>query len=279
MAVRDTLNKIEELVASASHLPLTGKALINEDDLLQLIEEFRNELPQELGRAEEVLREHDEILRAAQQEADKIIKQAEKQAQKLVDENDVVIKAREKAHILEIQAQREYATTLANNRTQAQQFQNGVIQYANQVFDQLIANVTNTANCVNELEMTLKQAMQVLQQSKSALGQQAYANYQQQNYQQQNYQQQNYQQQNYQQQNYQQQNYPQQNYQQPQQNYQQQNYQQPQQNYQQPQQNYQQPQQNYQQPQQNYQQPQQDYQQPQQDYQQPQQDYPQDPKS
>jgi len=100
MAVRDTLNKIEELVASASHLPLTGKALINEDELLKLIEEFRNELPQELGHAENIINERNNIMQMAQVEADKIIKQAEKQAQKLVDENDVVIKAREKAHLL-----------------------------------------------------------------------------------------------------------------------------------------------------------------------------------
>ena len=176
MAVRDTLNKIEELVASASHLPLTGKALINEDELLKLIEEFRNELPQELGHAESIINERENILRSAQIEADKIIKQAEKQAQKFVDENDVVIKAREKARLLEIQAQREYAEAVANNRVQIQQFQNGVNQYANQVFDQLIANVTNTANSVNDLEMILKNAMQVLQQSKAALSQQAYAN-------------------------------------------------------------------------------------------------------
>lgn len=198
MAVRDTLNKIEELVASASHLPLTGKALINEDELLKLIEEFRNELPQELGHAENIINERNNIMQMAQVEADKIIKQAEKQAQKLVDENDVVIKAREKAHLLEIQAQREYAEAVANNRTQIQQFQNGVNQYANQVFDQLIANVTNTANSVNDLEMILKNAMQVLQQSKAALSQQAYANSQAQ--QMQNYQpQQNQQPQNYQQ--------------------------------------------------------------------------------
>lgn len=201
MAVRDTLNKIEELVASASHLPLTGKALINEDELLKLIEEFRNELPQELGHAENIISERNNILRDAQIEADKIIKQAEKHAQKLVDENDVVIKAREKARVLEIQAQREYAAAVANNRAQIQQFQNGVNQYANQVFDQLIANVANTANSVNDLEIILKNAMQVLQQSKAALSQQAYANSQAQQIQNQQSQQpqQNQQPQNYQQ--------------------------------------------------------------------------------
>lgn len=190
MAVRDTLNKIETLVASASHLPLTGKALINEDDLLQLIDEFRNELPQELGRAEEIIHDRENIIRMAQSEADKIIKQAEKRAVQLVDENDVVTKAREKARIIEIQAHQQAAQILESSRTQARQFQEGVNQYSHQVFDNLIANVANTANSINDMENILKQAMQVLQQSKIALSKQAYANAQAQ--QAQNYQSQNY---------------------------------------------------------------------------------------
>ncbi len=176
MAVRDTLNKIEELVASASHLPLTGKALIKEEELLKLIEEFRNELPQELGRAEEVLNNRDNIIRMAQIESDKIIKQAEKRAAQLVEENDVVTKAREKARITELQAQQKAASILENSRIQAKQFQEGVNQYSHQVFDQLINNVANTANSINDMEIILKQAMQILQQSKMALTKQAYAN-------------------------------------------------------------------------------------------------------
>lgn len=176
MAVRDTLNKIENLVASASHLPLTGKALITEDELLQLIDEFRNELPQELGHAEEIIRDQENIIRSAQHEAEKIIKQAEKRAVQLVDENDVVLKAREKARIIEIQAQQKATALLENSRIQAKQFQDGVNQYSNQVFDQLIINVANTANSINDIEIILKKAMQVLQQSKMAFNNQVYSN-------------------------------------------------------------------------------------------------------
>jgi vacuolar-type H+-ATPase subunit H len=176
MAVRDTLNKIENLVASASHLPLTGKALITEDELLQLIDEFRNELPQELGHAEEIIRDQENIIRSAQHEAEKIIKQAEKRAVQLVDENDVVLKAREKARIIEIQAQQKATSLLENSRIQAKQFQDGVNQYSNQVFDQLIINVANTANSINDIEIILKKAMQVLQQSKMAFNNQVYSN-------------------------------------------------------------------------------------------------------
>ena len=174
MAVRDTLNKIENLVASASHLPLTGKALIDEDDLLHLIDEFRNELPQELGHAEEIINDSNEIIRNAQIEAEKIIKQAEKRAALLVDENDVVTKARDKARMIEIQAHQQSNEIISNANAQARQFQESVQQYANQVFDQLISNVNSTFGNFQHLNATFKHALQVLQQSKMAVNQQSY---------------------------------------------------------------------------------------------------------
>ena len=96
MAVRDTLAKIENLAAGAPHLPLTNKMLISEMEFLNLVDELRNELPGELEHAEEVMKERDNILQNAQAEANNIIKQAQLQVEQLMDENDIVVKAREK---------------------------------------------------------------------------------------------------------------------------------------------------------------------------------------
>ena len=174
MAVRDTLNKIEELAASSMHMPLTGKIFVDEDELTQLVEEFRKELPQELGHAEEIINERETILRAAQSEADKIIKEAQKRAAQLVEENDVVTKSREKARVIEIQAHQKSNEIIANARAQSRQYQEGVQTYANQVFSHLIANVANMANSVDSIEKILKKDMQVLQEAKTVLKQQTY---------------------------------------------------------------------------------------------------------
>ena len=95
MAVRDTLNQIEDLVASSSHLWFTDRIMINDNDLIHLVEELRQELPLELERADEIMRERDSIIMSAQQEAKNIINQAQQKAAQIVDENDLVIKARE----------------------------------------------------------------------------------------------------------------------------------------------------------------------------------------
>lgn len=173
MAVRDTLNKIEELVAKAPHLPLTNKSIISEEYLIHLVEELRKELPQELEHATEVMKERENILKNAQAEADNIIKQARLEADKLVDENDIVVKARDKSRMVLSQAQQQEAEIMERTRQNSKQLQDDADRYANQVFDQLIAHVSNTFQGFQQAQAGLEHARQILQQAKINMNQQA----------------------------------------------------------------------------------------------------------
>ena len=53
--VEETLNKVENLVVSSSHLPLTNKSVIDENDLIHLIEELRQDLPREINHSREIM--------------------------------------------------------------------------------------------------------------------------------------------------------------------------------------------------------------------------------
>ena len=173
MAVKDTLAKIENMTAGAPHLPLTNKMLISEDEFIHLVEELRKELPQELEHATEVMQERDNIIKNAQAEAANIIKQAQLQAEQLMDENDIVIKAREKSRMVLSQAQQQEAEIMERTRQNARQLQDDADRYANQVFDQLIAHVTNTFQGVQQAQAGFENARQILQQAKVQMNQQA----------------------------------------------------------------------------------------------------------
>ena len=175
MAVRDTLNQIEDLVASSSHLWFTDRIMINDNDLIHLVEELRQELPLELERADEIMRDRDKIIMSAQQEATNIVNQAKERAAQIVDENDLVIKAREKSQAVISQAQAQEQEIVERTRQNARELQDNADRYANQVFDQLIAHVTNTFQGVQQAQAGLEQARQILIQAKAQMNQQAYA--------------------------------------------------------------------------------------------------------
>ena len=173
MAVRNTLDKIESLVAGAPHLPLTNKTLISEEELIRLVEELRKDLPQELEHASEVMKERDNILQNAQMEAANIIKQAQMQADQMLDENDIVVKARDKSRMVLSQAQQQESEIMERTRQNSKQLQEDADRYANQVFDQLIAHVTNTFQGVQQAQAGLEHARSILQQAKLQMNQQA----------------------------------------------------------------------------------------------------------
>nr|WP_325190187.1 ATPase [uncultured Selenomonas sp.] len=169
MAVTDTLKKLEDLVADASHLPFSDKALVNDDEIVHLIEELRMDLPKELNRATEIMQEQENILARARDEAKDIIDAAQVRANQLLDENEIVIQAKERARIIMQQTQEQARDIMEEAQTNATRLQSDADAYANQVFEQLIAHVGSTFKGVQQAETGLNQAMNVLRTAKAQM--------------------------------------------------------------------------------------------------------------
>ncbi len=182
MAVRDTLDKIENLVAGASHMPLTAKILVDENDLVHFVEDLRNDLPEELGKAEKIMAERDDIIAAAQKDADNIIEAAREKAARIMEESEIMRAAREQSEAILQQTRAEEREIMERTQENAKQLRDDADRYANQVFDQLIAHVTGTFpgiqqayQAVQQTEQGLQQARQVLQQAKEQMNRAAAA--------------------------------------------------------------------------------------------------------
>ena len=180
MAVRDTLDKIENLVASASHMPLTAKIIVDENDLVHYVEDLRSDLPEELGKAEKIMGERDEIIGAAKKEAENIMEAARQEASRLVEETEIMRSARAQAEEILRQTQQEERDIMDRTAENAKRLREDADRYANQVFDQLIAHVSNTSSGmqqayqgVQQTEQGFRQAMQVLQQAKEQMNRSA----------------------------------------------------------------------------------------------------------
>ena len=165
MAVSDILDEIENLVVDGKHIIFTNKSVIEEPDLIRLVDALRNELPAQLQRAEQIMKDKDEILTEARDEAQHIVEQARERAARLVDENTVVRQAQEKAELIMEQAKAQEQEILERTMQMAQQRCDQANQYANQVFEHLLGNVTNAIAALQQGEFTLQQAKEALNQA------------------------------------------------------------------------------------------------------------------
>ena len=88
--VGELLRRIAELVANARPMPLSASVMINRDEVLELVEEAADRLPEELRQARWLLRERDEFLATVQRQGDDILDQARVQAERMVQRTEVV---------------------------------------------------------------------------------------------------------------------------------------------------------------------------------------------
>ncbi len=156
MSVSTILDEIENLVVDAKRMPLTNSIFISESDLVRLLDNLRQELPNELANAQEIMDSRDDLLNEARVQGEEIISRAKETAEQMTDESKIVHESQEKAQLIMEQTKAQAKELYENSYQQARQLRLNANNYANQVFDHLILNVGNA------LEV-LKQARDELQ--------------------------------------------------------------------------------------------------------------------
>ena len=120
------IDRLEALVTGAKRVPISGKLMLDEQELADLIDQMRTVLPEEVRAARKVLRERDSVIAEAQQQADEILKTAHEQAEMLLDQQGLLQEA-------EVRANRY----LEDVERDAQERIQGADDYARQVLSQL----------------------------------------------------------------------------------------------------------------------------------------------
>lgn len=114
----EMLDQLEDIIENSHNMPIVGKALVDKDELLDLIQELRLKIPDDLKQAKWIKGERQRILLEAQKEATAIIKSAEDKIISMINENEITKKANEAA---------EEIIKNANNK--AREIRNATKQY------------------------------------------------------------------------------------------------------------------------------------------------------
>jgi cell division septum initiation protein DivIVA len=84
------LRRTIDIIATARTMPLSNSPMVNRDEIIELLEEALNRLPDELRQARWMLREREEFVAKTRREADDIVEAARAQAERMVQRTEVV---------------------------------------------------------------------------------------------------------------------------------------------------------------------------------------------
>jgi cell division septum initiation protein DivIVA len=88
--VEQLLDRVTDLIDTARPMPLSTSAMINKDEILDLLAEVRSRLPEELRAARWLLKEREEFLEKVKREGEDLLEEARSQAERMVQRTEVV---------------------------------------------------------------------------------------------------------------------------------------------------------------------------------------------
>lgn len=145
MDIFDLLDQFEQIVEQASRIPLTGKLVLDEDELIEFVEHLRQSLPDDIQQARWLTKERQRFLKEAEEEARKITDQSKTYAGKLVDEHEITRQAQQRAQELMAQAQKN-----------AREIRAGANEYAEGVLGRLEEYLTAALGSIHQGREVLK---------------------------------------------------------------------------------------------------------------------------
>jgi cell division septum initiation protein DivIVA len=98
------LDQLEEVLGGGSRLPLTSRTLVDEQEILDILDQIRVSIPDELTAARRLTQERDQIMADAQAEAERVLRDADAQAAHRLADHSLVRAAELRAADIEDQA-------------------------------------------------------------------------------------------------------------------------------------------------------------------------------
>ncbi len=100
MDVQERLDELTVLIEDAKAMPLSASCIVNRTQVLDLIEEIRQGLPESVHRADELLADREAVVQDGRREADRILERARAEADRMVSEHEVYLAAVAEAEAL-----------------------------------------------------------------------------------------------------------------------------------------------------------------------------------
>jgi hypothetical protein len=104
MDILHLVDRLEELFNESRPIPLTHSVIVDEDRMLEIIDQMRISIPEEVKKAQQVLAQRDRVLAQAQEEANRTVKIAKEKGDEIISRDAIVDGAQVRAEQIIAQA-------------------------------------------------------------------------------------------------------------------------------------------------------------------------------
>jgi cell division septum initiation protein DivIVA len=105
MDILHLVDRLEELFNNSKPIPLSHSVVVDENSFMDIIDQMRISIPEEIKKAQQIISQKDRILAQAQEEANRTVSIAREKSERMVEKSDIYQSAQTKAEDITRQAQ------------------------------------------------------------------------------------------------------------------------------------------------------------------------------
>ena len=144
MDIQHLVDRLEDLIDEGRHVPFSKFTLIDEEHALEIIDQMRISVPEQIEKASRLINQRDRLLAQAREEAERIVMVARERSEELTNRDAIVQTAQNRAKNIIEQARRE----AENIRMEADEY---VLNVLKELEAQLLHNLTVVRNGIAKL--------------------------------------------------------------------------------------------------------------------------------
>ena len=160
MDILHLVDRLEELFNQSRPIPLTHNVIVDEDRILEIIDQMRISIPEEVKKAQQVLAQRDRVLAQAQEEANRTIALAKQKAEEVISRDAIVQAAQARAEQIISQSRAE-AESL---RREADDY---IVEALGALEGELTRLLTQTRNGISKLNIDRSRGVQPAEEKTS----------------------------------------------------------------------------------------------------------------
>jgi cell division septum initiation protein DivIVA len=151
MDIQHLVDRLEDLIDEGRHIPMTKMTVLDEERALEIIDQMRISVPEEVEKASRVLTQRDRLLAQANEEAARVVDLAREKSDNLIQRDAIVQAAQNRAANIIEQARQDAEAIRADA-------DNYVLEVLNELEGHLLKTLTVVRNGINKIQQD-RQAM------------------------------------------------------------------------------------------------------------------------
>jgi hypothetical protein len=139
MDILHLIDRLEELFNEGRSIPFTHSVIVDEDRMLDIIDQMRMSIPDEIKKSQQLMLERDRILAQSKEEANRTLMLAREKSEQIVEREEIVKAAQYRAEQIVAQSRAESEVT----RKEADEYVMETLNHLKSELDKINTQVRN----------------------------------------------------------------------------------------------------------------------------------------